>query len=325
MAKRIFIEDNYLIIAENLDITDDKRNLLSNIYVEKNGTLFIFYRVSDNHIVESITYADILDRDGNSYESIAVFTDLMEKNTRKPSSLDVNVQRSTEPPIIIKATELIAETTTSALAVIDSHTIIVNDPTGSEVGEHLTIYSNINNRVSFYDIVAINTNTITVDSPIDFDYESGSFIQFSNHNLAVDGSATPRIFGVRNPTAQDVDLEVDFTRMILSMKLSSAGTYDKFGNITSLTNGLVCRFVDGYNQNIFNVKNNQEIDNLMYDFKFISATGNAPDGLSGRFTISNLGVVIRLRPFEDLQFIIQDDLTGIDSFEILLEGGIVKN
>ena len=36
--------------------------------------------------------------------------------------------------------------------------------------------------------------------------------------------------------------------------------------------------------------------------------------------MEKLGSVVRLAPFEDLQFIVQDDLTGITTFEILLQG-----
>ena len=240
-------------------------------------------------------------------------------------TIDVSIQSSTSPLVIIKATELLAETTLTTLAVIDAKILSVASSTGAVVGDALTIYSTLNNRVSFFTILAINGNDITVDSPIDFAYEVGSFVQFGNTDMSVDGSVTPRIFGVRNPTAQDIDLAVDFTRMILSMELTGSGDYDEFGNIPALTNGLICRFVDGRKQNIFNVKDNREFDNLMYDFKFIAASGNAPDGLSGRFTFEKLGSVIRLKPFEDLQFIVEDNLTGLTTFEILLQGAGVTN
>lgn len=320
MAKRIYFEDNYLVIAEALDPTDDIRNLSSNVYVEKNGELFIFYRLSDNHLIESIRFDDILDVDGVAYETLELFTDIMEKKTGKPNSLDVFIQSSTSPLVIVKATELVAQTTIAIQAVEDAKTLTVTSIVGAAVGEQLTVYSPIENRLSFFNIIDIVGNVITVDSPIDFAYDIGSFAQFGSANMAVDGSVTPRIFGIRNPTAQDIELSVDFTRIILSMQLTTAGDYDEFGNIPRLTNGLVCRFVNGRKQNIFNIKDNREFDNLMFDFKFIPASGNAPDGLSGRFTFEKLGSVVRLKPFEDLQFIVQDDLRALTTFEILTQG-----
>ena len=111
------------------------------------------------------------------------------------------------------------------------------------------------------------------------------------------------------------------------MQTTSLGTYSQFGNIAKLTKGLVCRFVNGTTLNIFNAKDNRELDNLMFDLKFIPSQGGAPDGLSGRLTFSKLGAVIRLRPFEDLQYIVQDDLTlgaNITKFEISVQGaGVV--
>ena len=76
--KRIYLDSNYLIIAKNADPTDDIYNLASNFYIEKNGTLFIFYRLTDNKLIESIYFADIVDADGNAYSSIDSFTRLMQ-------------------------------------------------------------------------------------------------------------------------------------------------------------------------------------------------------------------------------------------------------
>jgi hypothetical protein len=150
-------------------------------------------------------------------------------------------------------------------------------------------------------------------------------VQFGASDMSVDGSVTPVIFGIRNPTAQDIDFKVDITRIIFSMELSGTGDYDQFGNITALDNGLLCRFVNGETRNIFNVKTNRDLDNLMYDFKFILAGGGAPNGASGRFTFEKLGSVVRLKPFEDLQFIVQDNLTGLNVFEVLAQGAGVTD
>ena len=61
MSKRIYIENNYIVIAENTDVTIDKRNVTDNVYIEKDADLFTFYRKSDNEIIESIRFANILD------------------------------------------------------------------------------------------------------------------------------------------------------------------------------------------------------------------------------------------------------------------------
>jgi len=322
MAYKIFKRGGYFYIVDT-DTGREREGLSKDVKVSRGTTSqddFYFQGINnfDNDISVNIT--EIQDYSGNSY-TVSQFIEFYEGAT----SMDVTLQSSTSPLVINKATELIAETTLSALAVEDEKTFVVSSTTGALVGQQLTVYSTINNRISFFTVLAINGSTITVDSPIDWAFELGDYAQFGNTNLAVNGSVTPRVFGIRNPTAQDIDLKVDLTRMILSMKLTSSSDYDEFGNIPRLTNGLVCRFVDGFKQNIFNIKDNREMDTLMYELKFIPASGNAPDGLSGRFTFEKLGSVIRLRPFEDLQFIVQDNLTSITTFEIETQGAGVTN
>lgn len=79
MAKRVYIRNNNLIIAETLDVSDDIRNLRDNVYFEKNGTLFVFYKKSNDSLIESIDYTDILNSKGVAYDDIGEFTSLMER------------------------------------------------------------------------------------------------------------------------------------------------------------------------------------------------------------------------------------------------------
>ena len=326
MAKRLEIKGNYLIVTDTITSKIERRLPSSRVsYDYYNATLHIIYinRYDQNY---HVAFDELVDSDDLPFTetTLIAFMDKFTGGTTITTPVDVVIQDSTSPLFILHATELLNETTLNADAVIDEKTFTVLDNTDFAVGLDITIYSSNLNRVSFFHITNVAGNVITVDSPIDFAYSSGDFVQLGSHNLAIDGSVTPRIFGIRNPTTQDIDLSVDITRIILSMQLTGGGDYDEFGNIPRLTNGLVCRFVNSYRENIFNVKDNREFDNLMYDFKFIEASGNAPDGLSGRFTFDKLGAVIRLKPFEDLQFIVQDDLTDLTDFEIVAQGsGVV--
>ena len=330
MAKKLEIKNNYLVITDT--ITSQTIEYPKARVRYKDDSTNIQFKYIDDSTQDSVfQFSELVNENDIAWSSISSLLDWLRINTgsaikiNDSGSIDVVNQSSISPLVIVRATELIAETTLTTKAVIGDKDLIVSSNVGASIGSGLTVYSVLNNRVSFFTILNIVGSVITVDSPIDFDYEISSFVQFGNYNMAVNGSVTPRIFGVRNPTANDIDFEVDLTRMILSMELISSGDYDEFGNIPALTNGLVCRFVDGRRQNIFNVKTNRELDTLMYDFKFIAASGQSPDGLSGRFTFERLGSVIRLKPFEDLQFIVQDNLEGLNVFEILLEGAGVTN
>jgi len=321
MAIKLESKNNFLVVTNTVsgDINNyPPQKIRFKIYSD---TLHLIYmdRYADD---QRYPLSEIVDFEDLAFDDLNAWLLL---NTGNVNLTDVSIQSSTSPLVIIKATEVKGETTLTALSVQDTKVFNVADATGAVVGEIITVFSTVENRVSFFDIIAINVNEITVDSLIDFAYNIGDFVQFGSANLAVDGSVTPRVFGIRNPGSEDIEFTVDFTRTILTMSLTSAGHYDEFGNLPRLTNGLLCRFVDSYKQNIFNVKSNRELDNLMFDFKFIAASGNAPDGLGGRFTFEKLGSVIRLKPFEDLQFIVEDDLTDLDVFEILVQGAGVTN
>ena len=259
--------------------------------------------------------------DGRRVQLVGLISTKGELINSTRNAVDVSIQSPVSPLVIVKASNLIGETTLTAATAIDDTVISVTSVTDMAVGQQLTLYNVVLNRVSFATILAINTLDLTLDSPLDVAYTvADTVVSFGSTDMAVNGSETPVIFGIRNPTGEDVEFIVDLTRMIVTMQLSTAGDYDQFGNITRLTNGLLCRFTDGTNYNVFNVKDNREFDGLMYDYKFIDASGNAPNGISGRFTFEKLGSVVRLAPFEDLQFIVQDDLSALDEFSISVQG-----
>lgn len=66
----------------------------------------------------------------------------------------------------------------------------------------------------------------------------------------------------------------------------------------------------------------------MFDFDIQSAIGQQQDGFTGRLTFggqSKMGVVIRLNQGEDLQMLVQDDLSTLDSLSIICEGHTVTD
>ena len=145
--------------------------------------------------------------------------------------------------------------------------------------------------------------------------------------MNVNGSVTPQIFGIRNPSGVDIPLSVDVTRIMFKCLTNTGIDLSKFGDIAGgITNGIVIRNIDGNYYNILNAKTNGELKNIMYDFDIQAASGNQQDGFTGRLTFAGqnkMGTVIRLREQEDLQIIIQDDLTSLDTFTIIVEGSQV--
>jgi hypothetical protein len=234
MSYKIFTRGAYFYIVDNAN-EREYDGLSKHVKVTRSLTTSDVFRIDgvDNWgPLQSINLADIQNENGDVY-TLDDFVFFYERNTgQKSGTVDISIQDSTSPLIVIRASELKSETTLTALAVIDANTFTVADATGVIIDDQFTVFSTVDQRYSIFDIIGVLGNVITVDSPIDFAYKIGSFVQIGNHNLAVDGSVTPRIFGVRNTTANDLDLSLDFTRMIFSMELTSSGDYDEFGNIT---------------------------------------------------------------------------------------------
>lgn len=240
------------------------------------------------------------------------------------TNIDVSIQDQHSDIIIAKLSNIENQTTISANASIEDQTITVTDPTGFAVGKYLSIFDIISNRFYVGYIVAVAVNDTKIDSPLDFAYPVGSFVTSGISDMAVDGSTLPVIFGLRN-TTETIGITADITRVIITVLCTNAPTYATFGDLTKLVNGIVLRKIDGKFRNIFNIKTNGELQGLMYDLSAADAVNpnQGQNGYVARLTFASpgkIGVVIRLAPGEDLQMIIQDDISDIELFEIVCEG-----
>ena len=239
---------------------------------------------------------------------------------------DVSVQSGTAPLYVVKFSNIVADTTLTVGGALDDYLITVASSTSLAVGQYLTIYSPTANRVFFADVQAVNAQLITLDRPLDFAFEIGSDVTVGSTNMNVNGSVTPQIFGVRNPGITDIPLVVDISRIMLSSLTASEPQLSDFGDITGgLDRGIQLRRVDGTYQNIANFKTNMEIKEAVFDLEIQTVAKNSQDGITGRFTFEKLGQVVRIGAGEDLQIVIQDDLTSLTTFTVLAEGSEVTD
>lgn len=168
-------------------------------------------------------------------------------------------------------------------------------------------------------VTNVTGDVLTVDRPIDHNFAAATTLgRIVTTNMAVDGSSTPQIFSARAGTRA-----LDFTRLLI--KMLSTGTMDdgKFGDLTALTNGLVFRLVNGTQKTIFNFKTNGEIANFCYDLSYAARAPAGQTGLRARITFggqSKHGVVLRIQDDDVLQWVIQDDLTGLDTLQVVGQG-----
>jgi hypothetical protein len=280
---------------------------------------------SRSKLERDYAYADILDRDGVAYG-----TTFEQIHDGIHDGLDINVQDQTTDPVIQKFNMVTNSTTLNGAVAIEDRSIVVTDATGIVAGSHIILFDPASIRFTTFTAGTPTGTTIPLDGPLDFAYPDGTFVDIGVTNMAVNGSVTPQIFGLRGTGAPPgVDLTFDLTRIVITLLCTNAPAFDLFGDQTALTNGIVFRKRDGKFFNVFNVKTNGEWAGIMYD---LSATDSVnpqqgQNGWIGRMTFASqgkIGVVIRLPIGEDAEFIIQDNLTDIESLEIVAEGHIVK-
>jgi len=167
-------------------------------------------------------------------------------------------------------------------------------------------------------VTNVTGDVITVDTPIDYVFPSGSTGLIINTNLAVDGSVTPRIFKVQAGVTP-----VFFRRLIITMTDGSAMDDGKFGGIPALTNGIVLRIVNGFQKSIVNIKTNSDLRQWAYDLQYADKAPAGVYGASSRLTFAGKekhGVVLAVSGLSEIQWVVQDDLTGLLTLKISAMG-----
>lgn len=240
---------------------------------------------------------------------------------------DVNLQDQTSRAVILYFNKITNSTTLGVTGVENAYTITVSDTAGFTDGAYVILFDILSNNYSFYNQVgAAVGNVITLDTPLDYAYPAGTSVDVGIRDLSVDGSGTAQVFGLRGSgSPPGVTLTIDITRIILSCVTDTPVDLTKFGDIAALTRGLVLRTRNDKKTNLFNVKSNAEIAGLAYDWTPETALNPAQgvDGFISRLNFAGqekIGVAIRLPVGEDLELLVQDDLTDITTLYVVAEG-----
>jgi uncharacterized protein YdeI (BOF family) len=246
--------------------------------------------------------------------------------------LAVNIQDQTSPPLDLYFSQAQgAPSTLAAVTAIDDMSISV---TGNIIstGDYVGVFSGASGEGRFYFGEAMNVTgtgpyTVALDTPLDFAFDSGDPVISTTRELDVNGSVTPQLFSIQIGGAQG-NVKVDITRIIVSMKLSSAGAENLFGNIAALTSGVVLRRKNGDTRNVWTVKDNSDFGNLSFDTDYTDKVGSSDFGFKCRYTFAGQdkhGVAVRLEPGDFLELIIQDDLTALNGLRIIAAGHVVAD
>jgi hypothetical protein len=199
--------------------------------------------------------------------------------------------------------------------------------TGTNAGDVIELANNTNG--SFFtqcEIVTVTGDVVLLDCPVNRIYTtSDSIVQHSIKGMNVDGSSTPQIFTIKPTPVQSGDV----TRIICEIRDNSAMDFETFGALTALLNGLVIRVNngDGTFRNVYNFKSNGDIILMSFDHDFAINNGGGVRGFTARITFagqSKHGVAIRLDGSvgtgEQLEMIVQDDLTGLTRMHWVAQG-----
>ena len=249
-------------------------------------------------------------------------------------ALPVNIQDQTSPAVDLFFTQPIGiPTALTSNAAIGDTAFEVDSVANINVGNYLGMFSGVSAEARFFfaEVLTVGVataTTVTVDTPLDFAFSAGDPVISTTRNMNVNGAITPQTFSIVNGSVSST-IEIDITRSMFSMVLSTAADDGLFGNIASLTNGIVFRRVDGDTRNVFNAKDNGELANLAYDVAFtIRSGGLGSFGMRCRYTFAGQdkhGVALRLMPGDALEVIVQDDLTGLNRYRMIAAGHIVTD
>lgn len=238
------------------------------------------------------------------------------------NSVDVNIQDQTTQLVQTRLSQQQGLYELSIATVINDHTIVVTDATDLSIGDIILIAENGTiSKSQFFLIKSIATNTLTVNAPIDVIFTTSAVVLKVTVNMGVDGSSTSQIFSLYNGG----NIPIDITRIILKMITTTAPDLGKFGDLDTLTNGLVLRkkMIDGTYHTISVWRNNSEIALSTYDLTIYEAAKHGVYGVAGRMSFAGMdkhGVVIRLEQHESLEAVIQDDISDLIDFKIMAEG-----
>ena len=238
----------------------------------------------------------------------------------------VNIQDQHTRSLDLRFGRSVGVPTTLALdSVPDTNTITVADATGFVAGTFVGVVDPVGNSYFGVQLGDPAGNVLTLDTPMDLVYVAGATVLNLSFDMAVDGSITPITFQIGPVGAV---IEIDITRLLGYIQSGSAQDDATFGGLPALTNGCVLRRADGTFQNLWNVKSNGDIALIGYDFLYTPAAPSGSFGARFRITYAGQnkhGVTIRLGEDEILEFIVQDNLTGLQVFNMMAQGHLVTD
>lgn len=223
------------------------------------------------------------------------------------------------------------DTTLAVASLAGAISITVTDDTGFANGDAFQIEETVGGvttiETTFPEVISgVGTNTFALDRPLDNAFSTAATIEVVSANMAVLGSVTSPVSFKMIP---DSNQSWHVVRFLLGMVHASAADDSRFGDIVGgLQNGCILR---GYNglanqyRTFTDWKTNAGIKMDMYNLDYTTKAGGGNFGSNGRGSIRDgTGAVPKLRGANGdfLELLVQDDLTGLISFNLKGQGHI---
>ena len=198
---------------------------------------------------------------------------------------------------------------------IDDTSITVDSIVGVNAGDVITMFDGTRHYQSL--ITGTAPNTINLAAPLDYAFTTGSTIEIGDWKMNVDGSGPPVTFVAHTPW------EADVYSIQLTMGGAAAMDSQKFGDIPVLTNGFALRQKNSITKNLLLAIHNKGLANHGFVLQYDDRAGGGGEYLLQAYKSYPIkhGVSLRLEDSNDeIQAIVQDDLTGMDYFVCIIMG-----
>ena len=216
------------------------------------------------------------------------------------------------------------QTTLAVDSTEGDYSITVTSATGFSIGDYIHIENGIVES-THPKILNIVGNIFTLDRPLDYAFlATVTNIKQTLLNMNVNGSVTPQSFKIMPSNNQIWHLEI----ISIQMVMGSAGDNGLFGNLSELTRGVVLRKYDGttsqfYTSTVWKTNGDIFLDtgNINYS---VRSSGGGSYGVNSLGSFYQTGAVVRLDSSvgDYLEILVQDDLTGLTTFNAKVQGHI---
>jgi hypothetical protein len=239
---------------------------------------------------------------------------------------DVALQDQVSPIVDVFVTQKLGTATLAEPTVIDSRTVTMEAGHNFVAGNMIEID---NGDMRFFQsrVRLVAGNVLTLTNLVCFTFPVTSTVRRVSMDLGINAAAAPVIFTARPPAGVRWDINILSINMLDDVAMDDG----KFGGITALTNGVIFRTVNHDQRNIFTA-----IDNGCFRRHCDTEqpySDKAPAGIYGlnvkrHFNGQNGdGVAKRIGGSEisEFQVVVNDDLSALSRFWVVLRGHVVED